>query len=57
MECGPDVCGVLGLTWVLFFLSFLHLHEEGQEVFFAVLPCVSFLFKRVMQFLADLALH
>jgi hypothetical protein len=47
MECGLDVCGVLGLTWVLMFFWFSGLYEEGLDESFAFLPCVSFRFKRI----------
>jgi hypothetical protein len=42
LEYGPDCCGVLGLTWVVFFFLLLELSEKVLKEFLAILPRVSF---------------
>ena len=53
LECGPDICGILGLTWVVLSFLFLKLLEEVSKESLALLPCVFFEFKKIMQLVAD----
>ena len=57
LECSPDVYGVLGLTWVMFFFVFPQLFEEVSKEPLAILPHVSFIFTEGVQVMTDVALH
>ena len=45
IEVGPVVCGVLGLTWAMFFFVFSLHYEEVFKESLTLLPRVSFVFK------------
>ena len=56
-EYGLNVCGVLGLTWVVFFFLLLELFEKVLKEFLALLPHVSFVFKEMTQVMDGVTLH